>query len=316
MADLVGRFLDEVDHRLVYPFVPDLLAWLVGEDIEPIVVTGAPTELVVRYVAPVGGRVVGLTLAESGGRYTGAIVRNPGTGDEKARAVAEGSRRGESGARGGRLRVRPPPAAGRPSPAGRGEPGPGRRFPGTSLLMEPRTTTGDDLGRRLERLFDGELAGGGWGGGRSGGERAGSPVGPGPGRPRLGAPGPDDHVGQAEGVEVVTHVPAHLGPHREEDALALMVTGAVLVGFAEVAGHDGSVDRAHDLAQGDLRRVAGQYVAAAHAPLRPHQTCSLEGEEDLLEVGLGKAGALGDIADRRRPAPSAWRARESNARLA
>ena len=45
---------------------------------------------------------------------------------------------------------------------------------------------------------------------------------------------------------------------------------------------------------------AGQHVAAAHAPLRPHQAGALQGEQDLLEVGLGEAGALGDVADRRR----------------
>ena len=45
---------------------------------------------------------------------------------------------------------------------------------------------------------------------------------------------------------------------------------------------------------------AGQHVAAADAPLRAHQAGALEGEQDLLEVGLGEAGALGDVAHRRR----------------
>ncbi len=89
VAALVGPYLDEVDRPLVYPFVPALLAWLVDHGIEPVVVTGAPAELVAAYVEPAGGRVVGLTLAESSGRYTGAIGRNPGPAAEKTRAVAE-----------------------------------------------------------------------------------------------------------------------------------------------------------------------------------------------------------------------------------
>jgi hypothetical protein len=71
------------------------------------------------------------------------------------------------------------------------------------------------------------------------------------------------------------------------------------MGLAEVAGGDGSVDRAHDLPKGDLGRVAGQHVAAPDPPLRPHQACALEGEQDLLEVGLGETGALCDVAHRR-----------------
>ena len=46
---------------------------------------------------------------------------------------------------------------------------------------------------------------------------------------------------------------------------------------------------------------AGQHVAAADAPLGAHQPGALEGEQDLLQVRLGEAGALGDVAHRRRP---------------
>ena len=45
---------------------------------------------------------------------------------------------------------------------------------------------------------------------------------------------------------------------------------------------------------------AGQHVAAADAALGAHQPGALEGEQDLLEVRLGQAGALGDVAHRRR----------------
>ena len=50
-----------------------------------------------------------------------------------------------------------------------------------------------------------------------------------------------------------------------------------------------------------LRGVAGQDVAAADTALGAHQPGTLEGEQDLLEVRLGQAGALGDVAHRRRP---------------
>ena len=47
--------------------------------------------------------------------------------------------------------------------------------------------------------------------------------------------------------------------------------------------------------------IPGQDVAAADAALGPHEPGALEGEQDLLEVRLRQAGALGDVADRRRP---------------
>src|SRR5665213_4521860 len=64
-----------------------------------------------------------------------------------------------------------------------------------------------------------------------------------PGHPALGAL---HHVGQIERVEVGAHVLADVGPHRQQDALALVVAGAVLMGDAEVARHDGSVHGRHD----------------------------------------------------------------------
>ena len=99
---------------------------------------------------------------------------------------------------------------------------------------------------------------------------------------------------------MLAHVLAHVGPHRQEHALALVVAGAVLVGLAEVADRDRSVDRADDLAEGDGPRLASEHVAAAHAPLGPDEAGTLQREEDLLEVRLGQSGALGDVADRRR----------------
>ena len=93
---------------------------------------------------------------------------------------------------------------------------------------------------------------------------------------------------------------ADVGPDGQQDALALVVAGPVGVGLAEVAGGDRAVDGGDDLGQRDLLGRAGQDVAAADAPLGAHQTGALEGEQDLLEIGLGQPGALGDVAHRGR----------------
>ena len=68
-----------------------------------------------------------------------------------------------------------------------------------------------------------------------------------------------------------------------------------------------------DLRQADLVGRPGEHVAAADAALGAHQPGALQGEQDLLEVGLGEAGALGDVAHRRGPGSSACRASDSSA---
>ncbi len=87
------------------------------------------------------------------------------------------------------------------------------------------------------------------------------------GKGRRVAPGPENHVFQGKRVEMVAHVLADVGPHREQHALALVVAGPVLVGRAEVPGDDRTVHRAHDLAQGDLLGHTGQHVASPHPAL-------------------------------------------------
>jgi hypothetical protein len=99
---------------------------------------------------------------------------------------------------------------------------------------------------------------------------------------------------------MVAHVLAHLGPDGQQHALPLVVAGAVLVGLAEVARHDGSVHGADDLTEGDLRRRAGEYIAPADPALRSNEACALQGEENLLEVRLRQPSALGDVTNRRR----------------
>ena len=94
------------------------------------------------------------------------------------------------------------------------------------------------------------------------------------------------------------HALADLGPHGEEHALALVVAGPAGVRFPEVPGHDGTVDGRDDLGERDVLDRAGQHVAAADAALGAHEPRPLQGEQDLLEVGLGQSRAVGDVADR------------------
>ena len=100
--------------------------------------------------------------------------------------------------------------------------------------------------------------------------------------------------------KVPAHVLTDVGPDRQQDALPFVLAGPVLVGTPEVAGHDGPVHGAHDLTERDLLGRAGQDVAAAHAALGADQPGAFEGEEDLLEVGLGQSRPLRDVAHRRR----------------
>jgi len=154
VADLVAPFLADVDRGLVFSFVPALLTWLVEHGIEPVIVTGAPVELVAGYVESSGGRVLGLTLVESDGRYTGAIGRNHGTGIEKARVVAELAADGNEVVLGAGDTDSDLPllrAAHRQLVVG--NPDLAREFPHTSLVIDPRSVTGDDLRWELDRLL-------------------------------------------------------------------------------------------------------------------------------------------------------------------
>ena len=72
-----------------------------------------------------------------------------------------------------------------------------------------------------------------------------------------------------------------------------------------------AVDRGEDLGERDLRRRAGEHVAAADAALRAHQPGALHREQDLLEVRLGEVGALGDLLHRRRAIGPVQRERSS-----
>lgn len=65
--------------------------------------------------------------------------------------------------------------------------------------------------------------------------------------------------------------------------------------LAEVTKRDRSIHSGDDLAQMDLFRGAGEGVTTPDSALGTDKTRSFERQEYLLEVGLGKRGALGDV---------------------
>lgn len=103
---------------------------------------------------------------------------------------------------------------------------------------------------------------------------------------------------ECETLQMVPHVLAGLLPDGKEDALTLVITRPVLVGFAEVSEDDRPVDGRDDLRQADVTRGAGERVSAPDAPFRLHETSPFQGQEDLLEVGLWESRAFGDVANR------------------
>ena len=109
-----------------------------------------------------------------------------------------------------------------------------------------------------------------------------------------------DHVGQREARQVLSHVTSDVGPDAEEHALTLVIARAIFVGLTEVARHDWSVDRGHDLGECDALSRARQYVASSDAALGAYETHAFEAQEDLFEVRLGQAGTSCQVPHRGR----------------
>jgi hypothetical protein len=110
--------------------------------------------------------------------------------------------------------------------------------------------------------------------------------------------GLDHHIGQGEAREVLAHVISDVSPDPKQDALALVVTGPILMGLAKVTGGDWSIDRGHDFCQSDGLCGAGEHVTAAHTALGAYETDALQAQENLFEVGLGESGSFGQVANR------------------
>jgi hypothetical protein len=63
--------------------------------------------------------------------------------------------------------------------------------------------------------------------------------------------GLDHHVREGEAGEVLSHVVANVGPHTKQDTLSLVVTGPIAMRFTEISGHNGPVNRGHNLGERD-----------------------------------------------------------------
>ena len=109
-------------------------------------------------------------------------------------------------------------------------------------------------------------------------------------------PGLQHQVGEGKTREVLTHVGAHVRPDVEQDALTLVVAGSLLVGLAEVARHDWSINCGHDVGQGDGVGAARENVAPTNSALRTHEPHALQAEQNLFEIRLGEAGTFGEVA--------------------
>ena len=97
-----------------------------------------------------------------------------------------------------------------------------------------------------------------------------------------------------------SHVLPDLLPDPEQDALTLVLAGSVLVRTPEVSCCYRTVDRGDDLPESDLGRGARQNVTAPYPALGADESCSFQREQDLLQVGLGKPGPVGDVSHRSR----------------
>jgi len=93
---------------------------------------------------------------------------------------------------------------------------------------------------------------------------------------------------------------ADLGPDGKKRALSLVVACTICVGFAKITDDNRTVDSADDRTQRDLLGRSSEYVASANTAFRGDDSSTFEGKEDLLEVGLGQASTLGNVAHRGR----------------
>ena len=91
-----------------------------------------------------------------------------------------------------------------------------------------------------------------------------------------------DELGEREALEELAHFLRDADPDLLEDAVALAVV--VLAHHRRERSFDGG----DDLGQRDVLGRPGEHVPAADAPLRPDQARALHGEENLLQVRLGR----------------------------
>jgi hypothetical protein len=102
------------------------------------------------------------------------------------------------------------------------------------------------------------------------------------------------------GAQVLAHVPSCQVPDGQQHTLSVVVTGSILVWLSKVAERDRSVDSGDDLRESNLIGGLSEHISASDAAFRLDESGTLQGEEDLLEIWLGKRSPLGDVAHRGR----------------
>jgi len=115
-------------------------------------------------------------------------------------------------------------------------------------------------------------------------------------RPRSGSRSHSGYVGQCERLQPFAHFVADGVPERQQNTLAFMIAGSVGVRVTEVAQDNRTVDGSEDFSQVDLGRRASEHITAADASFGSNEAGALEGQQNLLQVRLGEAGALGYVS--------------------
>src|SRR5688572_15601434 len=106
-------------------------------------------------------------------------------------------------------------------------------------------------------------------------------------------------IGEGHAIERLRDGRLQLHPHRAGAAVLLAdaVEDRIALGGADLR-LDRPLQRAHDVARGDRRRIARQHVAAARPALAVHQARLAQDRDELLEVRLRQVLALRDRVER------------------
>ncbi len=108
------------------------------------------------------------------------------------------------------------------------------------------------------------------------------------------------NIGERVLGKVGPHVFSGQVPDRQQYAMPFVVAGPILMGLAKIAKGDRSVDRRDNFGEPDILRGTGQHVSASDTALGLDESCSLEGKQDLLKIGLGERGSRRNVAYRSR----------------
>ena len=130
------------------------------------------------------------------------------------------------------------------------------------------------------------------------------------------APRPADHVGQREGVEVAAHVLADVGPDRRAGCTGPCARRPRSRGVARSPRPRWGRPRRCTICPRVMSRAAGRARSHRPRPAWNGPAGAFEGQEDLLQVRLGEARALGDVAYRGRAQGVAVQRQRQRARLA